>query len=210
MAFYLRTRRCVELVIASVALVALAPVLLGTAALIIVRMGRPVIFAQVRIGHRGPFTLYKFRTMINGAEAAGGGYMPSELDLVPPLGRALRRTSIDELPQLVNILKGDMSFVGPRPALPSQVERYSREQRGRLAVPQGVTGLAQVRYRNDAPWSVRIRSDLEYVAQIGPRLDVQLIWRTVSSVGTAHGVRLDQTATDVDDLGPATRERPDE
>ncbi|MGJ9411595.1 sugar transferase [Aeromicrobium sp. CF4.19] len=203
---YLSVRRFAEVILSGIALVLSAPLFAIIAVLVRTRMGQPVIFAHRRIGHRGPFTLYKFRTMVNGAEEAGGGYMPAGLDLVPPLGKALRRTSLDELPQLVNILRGDMSFVGPRPALPSQVERYTEEQRGRLKVPQGVTGLAQVRYRNDALWSVRIESDLEYVRRVGPVLDASLLWSTIVGVATARGVRLDQTAGEVDDLGRAERQ----
>ena len=139
--------------------------------------------------------------MIRDAEKIGGGYFTKEVNLVPPIGALLRKTSIDELPQLVNILKGDMSFVGPRPAIPTQVERYTEEQKMRLSVPQGVTGLAQLRYRNNAPWSVRIESDLEYVRKLGPLMDLRILLLTPSKVIRGTGVRMDQSPEQVDDLG---------
>src|SRR5690606_20726501 len=144
-----------------------------------IRMGSPVMFHQQRIGRYGRvFRIHKFRTMINDAERLGGGEMPDALNLIPPLGAFLRRSSLDELPQLWNILKGDIAIVGPRPALVSHFSRYTPRQRRRVEVPQGLTGLAQVRYRNDAPWSVRIESDLEYIDRLGPLLDLELILRT--------------------------------
>lgn len=201
---YLRVRRWIDRGLAAIALLVLSPILLGVAVAIRVRMGSPVLFRQNRIGEHGRvFQIIKFRTMVKDAEQRGGGYMPAELDLIPPLGAFLRRTSLDELPQLFNILRGELAIVGPRPALPSQFERYTPRQAGRVAVPQGLTGLAQVRHRNDAPWSVRIETDLTYIDRLGPRLDFAILMATISSVFRGSGIRTDQTAADVDDLGPA-------
>lgn len=197
---YLAVRRIVDVLVAGILIVALIPLFAAVAAAVRLTMGRPIFFRQARCGHRGEFRLLKFRTMVNGAERLGGGYMAAELDLIPPLGRLLRKSSLDELPQLVNILKGDMSFVGPRPALPSQVSRYTSAQRMRLIVPQGVTGLAQVRYRNEAPWSVRITADLEYIREFGAATDLRILLATIVRVLRGSGVRSDQTASEVDDL----------
>lgn len=201
---YLCARRVADVFAASILILASSPIMACIGLIIRLRLGSPVLFRQVRRGHRGEFTLLKFRTMVNDAEALGGGYMPSHLNLVPPLGSFLRKSSLDELPQLLNILRGDMSFVGPRPALPDQVKRYTAEQRGRLAVPQGITGLAQVRYRNEAPWSVRIESDLEYVQNLGFRRDLLILIATVGRVLRGSGIRADQTAQEVDDLHPGS------
>lgn len=202
---YLVVRRILDVTVSAVLLILLLPVFVVVAFLIRVNMGRPLLFKQKRQGHRGQFFILKFRTMINDAERIGGGYMPADLNLIPPLGAFLRKTSMDELPQLLNIFKGDMSFVGPRPALPYQVARYTDSQMERLKVPQGVTGLAQLRYRNDAPWSKRIESDLEYVDSIGPFTDLKILFATPGKVFRGSGVRMDQTVADVDDLGSQTQ-----
>lgn len=198
---YLAIRRACDIVLAAGLLIILTPLLILVSIAIFIGMGRPIFFLHERQGHRGKFSIIKFRTMIRDAEKIGGGYFTKEVNLVPPIGALLRKTSIDELPQLVNILKGDMSFVGPRPAIPTQVERYTEEQKMRLSVPQGVTGLAQLRYRNNAPWSVRIESDLEYVRKLGPLMDLRILLLTPSKVIRGTGVRMDQTPEQVDDLG---------
>ncbi|MDO5452110.1 MAG: sugar transferase [Candidatus Saccharibacteria bacterium] len=198
---YLKIRRLVDVVLSIILLIALAPVFAFVSLSILVMMGKPIFFRQTRQGHKGTFQIIKFRTMIKNADRIGGGYYSPDIQLVPPLGALLRKVSLDEIPQLLNILKGDMSFVGPRPALPTQVERYTEEQMRRLAVPQGITGLAQLRYRNNAPWSVRIESDLEYVDSISPRMDLQILAATPLKVLRSSGVRMDQTAEEVDDLG---------
>lgn len=201
---YLRLRGVTDRVVAAIALILLSPVLLGIGIAIRTSMGSPVLFRQQRVGQDGRrFEILKFRTMIPDAEAQGGGYMPKHLNLIPPVGSFLRRTSLDELPQLVNILRGDISIVGPRPALPSQFERYTPRQAERVSVPQGLTGLAQIRHRNEAPWSVRIETDLEYVATLDAREDLRIILLTLKRVWRGSGVRTDQTPADVDDLGPA-------
>ncbi len=155
---YLVKRALLDRALAGLLLVALSPLFAVISVLIAVRMGKPIFFRQKRVGQDGKvFTIIKFRTLINNAEEIGGGNIPAELNLVPPLGDKLRSYSLDELPQLVNIFRGEMSFVGPRPALPEQYARYSPEQSQRVLVPQGLTGLAQVTYRAEAPWSLRIQ-----------------------------------------------------
>lgn len=181
----------------------MSPVMIAIAIAVRSRMGSPVLFSQQRVGQNGRFfSIYKFRTMVHDAEKRGGGYMPTELNLIPPLGAFLRRTSLDELPQLFNILKGDIAIVGPRPALPSQYARYTTRQTGRVRVPQGLTGLAQVLHRNEAPWSVRIETDLRYIDAIGFTTDLRILGATVTRVFRGTGIRTDQSALDVDDLAP--------
>ena len=198
---YIALRSLTDRVFAVVALLAFSPIMLVIATVVRVHMGPPVLFRQVRIGTNGrPFEILKFRTMVVDAERLGGGYMTPEMQLVPPVGRFLRRTSLDELPQLANILKGDLALIGPRPAIPSQYERYTARQARRVSVPQGITGLAQVLYRNEAPWSVRIEADLEYIDRMGPLLDLQILLKTVGRVSGGSGIRLDQSAAEVDDL----------
>lgn len=202
---YLVARSALDRFCAASLLIATAPIMITTAIMVHNSMGSPILFKQERVGQYGrTFTIIKFRTMVRNAEKLGGGYFPDELRLVPPLGAWLRKTSLDELPQLFNILRGDMAFVGPRPALPDMYERYTPEQKRRVLVPQGVTGLAQIRHRNAAPWSVRIQTDLEYVEHFGVGLDLRILLGTVGKVLVGSGVRAGQTAADVDDLPPAT------
>jgi len=141
----------------------------------------PVFFVQERIGRNGKlFRLYKFRSMIIDAENQGDGIYCGETDQrITRMGRLLRRTSLDELPQLWNILKGEMSFVGPRPTLAYQVERYSERQHLRLTVPPGITGWAQVNGRNAIPWSERIELDLWYITHRSMGLDIRILWKTL-------------------------------
>lgn len=199
---YLAMRSATDRAVAAVGLVVAAPVMLVVATAILVAMGRPVLFRQERVGLDGRrFSIVKFRTLVRDAERLGGGYLPADMDLVPPLGHVLRSSSLDELPQLWNILVGDMAFVGPRPTLPDQYERYTARQRGRVSVPQGVTGLAQLRYRDAAPWSVRIEADLEYAATVSLRTDARLLIATVGAVVRRDGVVEHQTPEEIDDLG---------
>jgi len=136
--------------------------------------------------------------MTVGTEMLSGDYPTPAM--VTKVGRALRRLSLDEIPQLTNVLRGEMSFVGPRPALPSQVVRYNSEQIGRLVVRPGLTGLAQIRYRNNAPWSQRITTDLEYIRGLSLRMDFWVLLRTVPAVLRGEGQLVGQTAAEVDDL----------
>lgn len=200
---YLRIRAVADRLVAALAVIILSPLFVVIAAAVRLMMGSPILFSQKRVGQHGRvFLIHKFRTMIPNAERLGGGYMPAELNLIPPLGSFLRRTSLDELPQLFNILKGDISIVGPRPALPDHYERYTARQARRVEVPQGLTGLAQVEHRNEAPWSVRIETDLRYIERLGPLTDVSIILATVTRVFRGSGIRTDQSAAEVDDLGP--------
>ncbi|MBX3089087.1 MAG: sugar transferase [Cryobacterium sp.] len=206
--FYIFIRGILDRVLALVGLIVLSPLFAVVSLCIHFSMGRPILFRQTRIGLNGRrFEILKFRTMVPNAMELGGGYMPPELNLITPLGGFLRKTSLDELPQLVNVLKGDIGIIGPRPALPDQFERYTNEQSQRVTVPQGITGLAQVRYRNDAPWSVRIATDLEYIAQIGPLIDLKILGLTVARVFQGFGIRTNQIPADVDDLGPSNPKR---
>ncbi|QCR19864.1 sugar transferase [Agrococcus sp. SGAir0287] len=202
---YLAARGVADRIVAGVGLVVASPVMLAIALAILASMGRPVLFRQERVGlHGRRFAIVKFRTLVRDAERLGDGYVLPGMDLVPPLGRVLRASSLDELPQLWNILRGEMAFVGPRPTVPDQYERYTARQRGRVSVPQGITGLAQLRYRDAAPWSVRIESDLEYVATLSLATDLRLLAATAGAVLRRDGIVQHQTPEDIDDLGDGT------
>jgi len=179
-------KRAFDLVAASVALIVLAP-LLGVAALAIrLILGRPVIFAQQRPGRHGrPFVLYKFRTM-NGARGADGRLLPDP-DRLTALGRLLRRTSVDELPGLVNVIRGDMSLVGPRPLLMEYLALYTREQARRHEVRPGITGWAQLNGRNTLQWEHRFALDVWYVDHQSCWLDTRIllltVWKALAQTG---------------------------
>jgi lipopolysaccharide/colanic/teichoic acid biosynthesis glycosyltransferase len=151
--------------------------------------GHPV-YTQTRVGKAGrPFAIYKLRTMVRGAEFIGAGLAIQEGDeRITALGRFLRRYSLDELPNLWNVLRGDMSIVGPRPTLPVQVEQYTPRQRGRLAVKPGITGWAQVNGRAALPWAERIELDLWYVEHRSLALDARILARTIGMVLTGRGL----------------------
>lgn len=177
-------RRTVDIVVAALLGVLLTPFLLLVAIAVRVRMGRPVLFRQARSGRDGKiFRVVKFRTMRDER-------YPGEPDNLrtPPLGLTLRACSIDELPQLWNILRGQMSLIGPRPTLPEQVARYSERERGRLAVRPGLTGWAQVNGRNGISWHERIELDLWYLTHRSPTCDLRILWRTAKLVIRRHGV----------------------
>lgn len=162
----------------------LAPVAVLVAALVRWQLGSPVLFRQRRSGLEGrQFTILKFRTMRPARHEA-----ESDLDRDTPLGRRLRAASLDELPQLVNVLRGDMSLIGPRPTLPEQVEHYDPRQRGRLAIRPGITGWAQVNGRNSISWPERIELDLWYIANRSFRLDLRVLWLTVLNVIKPRGI----------------------
>ncbi|PZE69112.1 MULTISPECIES: sugar transferase [unclassified Curtobacterium] len=182
----LRAKRCSDIVGASLALVALAPVLAVVAVLVAARLGRPVLFRQPRPGlHGKTFTILKFRTMLEPDPAAG---LVSDSDRLTPFGSFLRSTSLDELPSLWNILRGDMSFVGPRPTLCRYLDLYTAEESRRHDVLPGLTGLAQVRGRNALPWPERLRSDVEYVDTVSLGLDLRILLRTVVVVLRREGI----------------------
>jgi lipopolysaccharide/colanic/teichoic acid biosynthesis glycosyltransferase len=190
-----RGKRALDVAVAGGVLVLAAPVL-GIAALLI-RLethGHP-IYRQRRVGLGGePFDLYKLRTMVSGAERMGAGLAVDAGDArITQLGGLLRRTSMDELPNLVNVLRGDMSIVGPRPTVQVQVDRYTERQRGRLSVRPGLTGWAQVNGRASLPWHERIELDLWYVEHASLRLDVRILVHTARMVLGGHGLYRGET-----------------
>jgi lipopolysaccharide/colanic/teichoic acid biosynthesis glycosyltransferase len=172
--------RAADVAIAGSALVVASP-LLGLAALAVkLEDGGPVLFKQTRVGKDGAdFELLKLRTMVVGAETMGAGYAVNEGDSrITRAGRLLRRLSLDELPQLWNVVRGEMSVIGPRPTLRYQVERYTPHQRRRLDVKPGVTGWAQIHGRASLPWAERIELDVFYVEHRTPLLDLKILART--------------------------------
>lgn len=194
-------KRVLDLVLTGVVALVTAPLHALCALAVRTTSGPPVYFKQERSGRDGvPFDIIKFRTMTVGTHEASGGYPQSSA--VTPVGRWLRRTSLDELPQLINILRGDMSLVGPRPALPSQAVRYTDRQRRRLDVLPGLTGLAQVEGRNHATWSRRIESDLRYIERMSLWEDLRIMAMTLPAALRGSGQEVGQTAEDVDDLSP--------
>jgi lipopolysaccharide/colanic/teichoic acid biosynthesis glycosyltransferase len=162
-------------------LVLLSPVLIGLAIAIVVDAGWPPLFVQERVGKAGRiFRVYKFRTMINNAIDQGLGTTVSRSDgRITRIGAFLRTWSLDELPQLLNVLKGDMSLVGPRPTLAYQVAQYTDYQRRRLEMKPGITGWAQVNGRNALPWPERIKLDVWYVDHFSLMLDLHILIRTI-------------------------------
>lgn len=177
-------RRAVDLVVAAVAAVVLAPVMAVLAAAIRSTMGRPVLFRQPRSGRHGEeFSIAKFRSMRDPR-------YPGEPDAqrLTRLGHLLRSTSLDELPQLWNVLRGDMSLIGPRPTLPEQVAHYSEHQRRRLEVRPGITGWAQVQGRNAITWPERIELDIWYIDHRTVGLDVRILALTVRNLFRREGI----------------------
>jgi lipopolysaccharide/colanic/teichoic acid biosynthesis glycosyltransferase len=172
--------RVLDVAVAGTGLVLTSP-LLGLAALAVkLEDGGPVLYRQVRVGREGEdFELLKLRTMVVGAERMGAGFAVDQGDpRITRLGRFLRRSSIDELPQLWNVVRGDMSMIGPRPTLRYQVEQYDVRQRRRLDVRPGLTGWAQVHGRAALPWAERIELDLWYVEHRSPLVDLKILLRT--------------------------------
>ena len=177
-------RRVLDIVVAGAALLATSPLI--ALAMLAVRLesrGSP-LYRQRRIGRDGQaFEMLKLRTMVAGAESIGAGLAVNEGDpRVTRVGSILRRTSIDELPNLLNVLRGEMSLIGPRPTIPAQVEQYTPRQRGRLQIRPGITGWAQVHGRASLPWSERIELDLFYIEHRSPALDLKILMRTLGTV----------------------------
>jgi sugar transferase EpsL len=193
-------KRSLDIALASAGLVTLSPLLLGTAAAIALSMGRPVLFRQRRPGRHGePFTIIKFRTMVE--PRAGESRFFSDGARVTRLGLLLRKTSIDELPELWNVLVGDMSLVGPRPLLLEYLPKYTPEQQRRHEVRPGITGWAQVNGRQLIPFSKRLELDVWYVDHRSLALDLQILLKTVGQALVGHGEKTGQKAEEVDDLG---------
>ena len=183
--------RAADVVVAGAGLVLTSP-LLGLAALAIkLEDAGPILYRQTRVGKDGvDFDVLKLRTMVVGAEGMGAGYAVDHGDRrITRVGRVLRRTSIDELPQLWNILRGDMSVIGPRPTLRYQVDQYDEHQRHRLDLRPGLTGWAQVHGRASLPWADRIELDVWYVENRSPKVDLQILLRTPLALfrGTYRG-----------------------
>jgi len=184
-----------DVAVAAAGLVLTSPVQ-AAAALVVGRdLGSPVLFRQQRPGFGGrPFTLVKFRTMRDSRVVPG--LAQSDAERLTPLGRWLRATSIDELPELWNVLRGDMSLVGPRPLLLEYLDRYTPEQARRHEARPGLTGLAQVSGRNKLSWSEKFALDVWYVDNMSIRLDLWIMWRTIRTVATRRGV----TASDAETM----------
>jgi lipopolysaccharide/colanic/teichoic acid biosynthesis glycosyltransferase len=188
-------RRALDLVIAG-AISALTAPLVALLALA-VRLESPghPLYTQTRVGKDGElFEIYKLRTMVHGAEFTGAGLAIQEGDdRITRIGKFLRRYSLDELPNLWNVLRGEMSIIGPRPTLQVQVDQYTERERGRLAVKPGITGWAQVNGRASLPWPERIELDLWYVEHRTLSLDLEILARTVRMVVTGHGLYKGET-----------------
>ena len=183
-------RRAVDIAVSLLALLLSAPVLALAMVAIRLESRGPAIYRQRRIGLDGrPFDVLKLRTMVQGAEHIGAGLAINANDSrITRVGAFLRRTSLDELPNLVNVLRGDMSLLGPRPTLPVQVEQYTERQRGRLAIRPGITGWAQVNGRASLPWSERIELDLYYIEHRSLSLDLRILARTAALVLFGSGL----------------------
>jgi lipopolysaccharide/colanic/teichoic acid biosynthesis glycosyltransferase len=188
-------RRAIDIVVGSLACVLAAPVV--AVAMVAIRLESPghPIYRQRRVGKDGrEFVLLKLRTMVDGAEHMGAGLAINANDRrVTHVGALLRRTSLDELPNLLNVVRGDMSLIGPRPTIPAQVAQYSERQRRRLAIRPGITGWAQVHGRASLPWNYRIELDLYYIEHRSLWLDLRILARTVEIVLGGSGLYKGET-----------------
>lgn len=196
----MKLKRALDILLAGLAVAALSPVMALVAVVVRVRLGAPVLFRQERAGRNGvPFEILKFRTM---RVPGPGEWDPAtDADRLTAVGTRLRRWSLDELPQLFNVLRGDMSLVGPRPLPVRYIGRYSAAQRERLAVLPGLTGWAQVNGRNNCSWATRLECDVWYVRNQSLALDLQVLARTVAHVFHGHGIRHGPHATMVEFQG---------
>ncbi|MDR3072509.1 MAG: sugar transferase [Clostridiales Family XIII bacterium] len=194
-AFYGKiVKRIFDLLFSGLALLCLSPLLLILSLLVHAKLGSPAIFRQERPGKKGKiFTIYKFRTMTD-AHDAEGNLLSDEVRLTA-FGKMLRKTSLDELPELYNIFKGDMSFVGPRPLLVQYLSRYSKEQARRHEVKPGLTGWAQVNGRNAISWTQKFKYDVWYVDHISMALDIKIFFQTIVGVVKREGISADGAAT---------------
>lgn len=180
-------KRAIDAAVSAGAVVVLSPVLAATALAVRIALGSPVVFRQERPGLNGElFELYKFRTMTDARD--GDGRLLPDSDRLTRFGSLLRSTSLDELPGLVNVLRGDMSLVGPRPLRTYYLPLYSSEQARRHQVRPGITGLAQVRGRNSLTWEEKFCLDVEYVDTLSLRLDLRILLETLSAVVARRGI----------------------
>lgn len=197
---YLIIKRIVDMTMSGIGVIVLSPLLVIISVIILIQMGRPVFFKQMRPGLNGkPFDMYKFRTMTN-AKDKQGYPLPDEQRLTR-LGRFLRSTSLDELPELFNVLKGDMSLVGPRPLLMQYLDRYTPEQARRHEVKPGITGWAQVNGRNAITWEEKFALDVWYVDNWSLWLDMKIMAMTVVKVLKREGINAVGEATMPEFLG---------
>jgi lipopolysaccharide/colanic/teichoic acid biosynthesis glycosyltransferase len=202
--FQQRIKRFLDIVGSVLFLIILSPLFIIIS--IAIKMNSPgkILYKQLRVGKEGKlFYLYKFRSMVENAENMGAGlYLSGDDDpRITKVGKILRKTSLDELPEIINIIKGDMSFVGPRPTLKYQVDKYNDYQKRRLEVLPGITGWAQINGRNSIPWSKRIELDIWYIDHFSLWLDFKILLLTIPSVFITKDVRHDQVESEVDDLG---------
>ena len=193
-------KRCLDFILSLGAIVVLSPIMLITALLVKIKLGSPVIFEQIRPGKDGKlFKMYKFRSMTDEKDA-DGNYLPDEVRMTE-FGKRLRETSLDELPELLNILKGDMSIVGPRPLLVQYLPLYNERQRHRHDVRPGVTGYAQVNGRNAISWEDKFEKDIWYVKNISFLVDLKILFGTISVVLGRDGINSENSATMEDFVG---------
>lgn len=187
-------KRLLDFLLSLIALIVLSPLIFIIAVLVRIKLGKPVIFKQERPGkNEKVFTMYKFRTMTNEKDK-DGKLLPDEVRLTR-FGRFLRSTSLDELPELINIIKGDMSIVGPRPLLVEYLPLYNEEQKRRHLERPGLTGLAQVNGRNNLDWESKFKEDVFYIENISLKLDVKIIFKTIIKVFKREGITETGSAT---------------
>lgn len=201
MSFYRKYgKRIFDLCLTVPAFVVLSPVMLVTAGLVAVKLGRPVLFTQERPGYKEKiFRMYKFRTMTDARNA--NGELLSDEDRLTPFGEKLRSTSLDELPELLNILKGDMSLVGPRPLLVQYLPLYNKRQHKRHSVLPGITGLAQINGRNSISWEEKFEYDVQYAKHVTFFGDLKILFETVFTVLKREGINSENSATMEDFTG---------
>lgn len=194
-------KRALDVAVAGTALAAAAPVLGAAALCVRLSMGSPVLFKQKRPGKGGkPFEVLKLRTMSDARDPSGR--LRPDHERLTRVGRFLRETSLDELPQLVNVVRGDMSLVGPRPLLMQYLERYSTEQARRHDVLPGITGWAQIHGRNAVAWDERFALDVWYVDHWSLKLDLEILARTLGAVARRRGISEEGQATMTEFMGP--------
>lgn len=199
-----KVKRLFDIISSAAVLVVLSPLLISITLAVQWKMGRPVFFGQMRPGFKGsPFTLYKFRTMIDKRDRHGN--LLDDAERLTPFGRLLRATSLDELPELFNVLKGDMSLVGPRPLLMQYLDHYTPEQRRRHEVKPGITGWAQVNGRNAITWEEKFKLDVWYVNNWSLSLDLKIIARTIWKIVKREGINQPGQATAEEFIGSGQR-----
>lgn len=195
-------KQLIDKIFSGLGLLLMLPVMAAISIAIKLSDEGPVFFTQNRLGKDGKvFRIIKFRSMVVDADKYLNEKGESSNDRITPIGRFLRKTSLDEIPQLLNIVKGEMSIIGPRPTLTSHWDRYTEKQKGRFAMRPGVTGWAQVCGRNNIPWSRRIELDIEYINNYSFWFDVKIFFKTLKVVFTGSDISIDRNASVVDDLG---------